>query len=124
MVVNYSREGEGKKSESESKTWKYVTHAVAVQAIFDHLYDIRRKARMYKTDPEAMVWHFMRTCEEQDKILRIGIKDFHIVTNVLHVHMKRNAVMLTKFDNKMDAMQKTVAESNVCTVIQRCTRAI
>ena len=53
----------------------------------------------------------MKTREEQNKILRIGIKDFHIVTNIFHVHMKCNAVMRTKFDNKMDKIQKTVVET-------------
>ena len=104
VIANYAREGEGKKSESE--TWKFVTNAA--QAIFDHLYDICRKARMYKTNSAAMVWHFLKTREEQEKILRVGIKDFHIVTNVLHVHMKRNAVMQTEFNSKMDATQKSV----------------
>ena len=107
VVANFSRVGEGQKSEIE--TWKFVTHAV--RAIFDHLYEIRRKALLYKTDPAAMVWHFMKTREEQNKILRIGIKDFHIVTNIFHVHMKPNADMQAEFDDKMDAMQKTVAEA-------------
>ena len=30
------------------------------------------------------------------------------MTNVLHVHMKRNAVMRTEFDEKMHAIEKTV----------------
>ena len=51
----------------------------------------------------------MKTRKEQNKILKVGIKDFHIVTNVLHVHMKRNAVMQTEFDKEMNAMKKTVA---------------
>ena len=109
LVANFSCEGEGQKS--ESKTWKFVTHAV--QAIFDHLCYIRCKARLYKTDPAAMVWHFMRTHEEQNKILKVGIKDFHIVTNVLHVHIKRNAVIRTEFDNKMKVIQKAVAAAVV-----------
>ena len=104
LVQNHSREGAGKKSESE--TWLYVSHAV--RAIFDHLYDIRIKAKLHLKDPAAMVWHFMKVREEQNKILKVGIKDFHIVTNVLHVHMKRNAVMRTEFEEKMLAMGKTV----------------
>ena len=109
VVANYSRAGEGQKS--ETKTWAFVTHAV--RAIFDHLYEIRRKALLYKTDPAAMVWHFMKTREEQNKILRYGIKDFHIVTNIFQVHMKRNAVMRAEFDDKLKAMQASVAAAVV-----------
>ena len=68
---------------------------------------------MYKTDPAAMVWHFMKTREEQNKILRYGIKDFHIVTNIFQVHMKRNAVMRAEFDDKLKAMQASVAAAVV-----------
>ena len=55
-----------------------------------------------------MVWHFMKVREEQNKILKVGIQDFHIVTNVLHVHMRQNAVMRTEFDEKLLAMGNTV----------------
>ena len=50
----------------------------------------------------------MKVCEEQNKILKVGIQDFHIVTNVLHVHMRRNAVMRTEFEEKMFKLEKAV----------------
>ena len=53
-----------------------------------------------------MVWQFMKTREEQNTILKVGIKDFFLVINVLHIHMKRNTVMRTKFDAKLKAIEK------------------
>ena len=50
----------------------------------------------------------MKTREEQNKILKVGIKDFFVVTNVLHVHMKQNAVMRTKFKTKLEAINMVV----------------
>ena len=38
--------------------------------------------------------------------MKVGIKDFFILTNVLHVLMKRNAVMRTEFDAKLNAIEK------------------
>ena len=49
---------------------------------------------------------FLKTREEQDKILKVGIRDFYIVTNVLHVHMEQNTVMRIEFDNRMTTMEK------------------
>ena len=103
-VSNHARDGAGKKSEHE--TWLYVSHAV--RAIFDYLYEFRIKAKLHRKDPAAMVWHFMKVREEQNKILKVGIQDFHIVTNVLHVHMRRNAVMRTEFNERLLAMGNTV----------------
>lgn len=55
-----------------------------------------------------MVWQFLKTREEQNKILKVGIKDFVVVTNVLYVHMKRNAVMRTEFETKLEAINTVV----------------
>ena len=54
----------------------------------------------------AMVWQFLNTREKQNKIFKVGIKDFFIVTNVLHVHMKRKAVMRTEFDYRLLEIEK------------------
>ena len=53
-----------------------------------------------------MIWQFLKTCKEQNNILKVSIKDFFVVTNVLHVHMKQNAVMGTKFDLKFLEMEE------------------
>lgn len=60
-----------------------------------------------------MVWYFMKTREDQNKILQVGMKDFHIVTNILHVHIKHNAVIKTEFEEEMNAMKKAVAAAVV-----------
>lgn len=48
----------------------------------------------------------MKTRKEQNKILKVGTKDFFIVTNLLHVHLKRNAFMRTEFNAKLTKMEK------------------
>ena len=102
VIQNAAQDGAGKKFENES--WAFVSHVV--RAIFHHLHDISRKATLHPKDPASMDWQFMKTLKEQNKILKIGIKDFFVVTNVLHVHMKRNAVMSTEIDTKLKAIGK------------------
>lgn len=47
-----------------------------------------------------MVWQFMKAQEEQNRILKIGFKNFYIVTNVLYVYMKLYTVMCTEYQTK------------------------
>lgn len=69
------------------KTWVYVCHSVC--AIFNHLYEIKRKWILRQDGPTSMVWHFLRTWEEQNRILNIGFNEFPAVTNVLLIHLLR-----------------------------------
>ena len=106
-TMNGANGGIGKKSAKEN--WAYVSHSV--RAVFDHLHSIRRKGSLHRDDPASMIWEFLKTREEQERIMSMGLNQFPAVANVLQLHMKKNAVMRTEFSVALNRMEELCTKS-------------
>ena len=105
--------------ESESENWLYVTHCV--REIFSLLYEIRRRGHHFPKDPVEQTWMTLLTREETNRILSIGIDNCLMVTNVLHVHVKQNAVMRCEYESTIKFLKaeclKAVAAAEKATKV-------
>ena len=85
----------------ESNLTKRVGYTLVIPSKLSLIISMRSVVRLSCTPRILWPWY-----SSSWNLLKVSINDFFIVTNLLHIHMKQNAVMPTEFNNRLIKMEE------------------